>query len=108
MASLEKYFNQFRKNIVGIDQEFETPYGTHENQSMAIGLPVADCIALSSVKLRMKLGPYVGNTHTETSETGLRMTHAYHKSHQLIKQHVNAGPDDIIITAGFGMTACNQ
>jgi selenocysteine lyase/cysteine desulfurase len=33
------------------------------------------------------------------------MTKAYHKSHKLIKQHVNAGPNDVIITAGFGMTA---
>jgi selenocysteine lyase/cysteine desulfurase len=33
------------------------------------------------------------------------MTNSYRHAHQLIKQHVNAGADDIIITAGFGMTA---
>jgi selenocysteine lyase/cysteine desulfurase len=33
------------------------------------------------------------------------MTNAYHLAHQKIKQHVNASPDDVIITAGFGMTA---
>jgi len=27
-SKLERHFNHFRKNIVGIDQEFETPYGT--------------------------------------------------------------------------------
>ena len=32
------------------------------------------------------------------------MTQAYLKSHQLIKQHVNAGPNDVIITSGSGMT----
>jgi selenocysteine lyase/cysteine desulfurase len=32
------------------------------------------------------------------------MTQAYLKSHQLIKQHVNAGPNDVIITSGTGMT----
>jgi selenocysteine lyase/cysteine desulfurase len=32
------------------------------------------------------------------------MTRAYHQAHNIIKRHVNAGPDDIIITAGFGMT----
>ena len=32
------------------------------------------------------------------------MTHAYHQAHELIKQHCNAGKDDVIITAGSGMT----
>ena len=27
MSELEKYFEKFRKNIVGINQEFESPYG---------------------------------------------------------------------------------
>ena len=27
MTELEKYFDQFRKNIIGIDTEIETPYG---------------------------------------------------------------------------------
>ena len=57
------------------------------------------------VKLSRTIGPFVGNTHTETSETGTRMTKAYQKSHQIIKNHVNAGPNDVIITAGSGMTA---
>ncbi len=49
-------------------------------------------------------GPFVGNTHTETSETGTLMTNAYHLAHKKIKEHVNAGPGDVIITAGSGMT----
>jgi selenocysteine lyase/cysteine desulfurase len=32
------------------------------------------------------------------------MTQAYLKSHELIKKHVNAGPNDVIITSGSGMT----
>ncbi|MFA4864448.1 MAG: aminotransferase class V-fold PLP-dependent enzyme, partial [Bacteroidales bacterium] len=51
------------------------------------------------------IGPFVGNTHTETSETGTLMTKAYHLAHKKIKEHVHASPDDVIITAGFGMTA---
>jgi len=51
------------------------------------------------------MGPFIGNTHTETSETGTLMTKAYHLAHKKIKEHVNASPDDVIITAGFGMTA---
>ena len=29
-SKLEEYFNQFRDNIVGIDLEFESPYGTQK------------------------------------------------------------------------------
>jgi len=103
MSSLEKYFEKFRNGIVGIDQEFESPYGKKKiiyGDWIASGRlykPIED-------KISYEIGPFVGNTHTETSETGIRMTHAYHKSHQLIKQHVNADSNDVIITAGSGMT----
>ncbi len=104
MHSLEKYFERFRKNIVGIDQEFESPYG---KQKIVYGDWIASGRLYKPIedKISRVIGPFVGNTHTETSETGMRMTHAYHKSHELIKKHVNAGPNDIIITSGFGMTA---
>ncbi len=104
MSSLESYFSSFRSNIVGIDQHFETPYGKKKivyNDWLASGrlyLPIEE-------KLLHEIGPFVGNTHTETSETGMRMTRAYHWSHRAIKAHVNASPGDVIITAGFGMTA---
>ncbi|WP_167615441.1 aminotransferase class V-fold PLP-dependent enzyme [Maribellus sediminis] len=104
MSSLEKYFEKFRNNIVGIDQEFETPFGT---KKIVYGDWIASGRLYGPIEKRLSddIGPFVGNTHTETSETGIRMTHAYHRSHQLIKQHVNAGSNDVIITAGFGMTA---
>ncbi|MEN8118053.1 MAG: aminotransferase class V-fold PLP-dependent enzyme [Bacteroidota bacterium] len=104
MSNLEKYFEKFRNNIVGIDKEFESPYG---KQPIIYGDWIASGRLYKPIeeKITDELGPFVGNTHTETSETGIRMTHAYHKSHQIIKEHVNAGPNDAIITAGFGMTA---
>ena len=103
MGELEKYFEKFRKNIVGINQTFVSPYGEQK-------IIYADWIASGRLyapienKITNIIGPFVGNTHTETSETGTRMTQAYQKSHQLIKNHVNAGPNDIIITSGSGMT----
>ncbi len=104
MSSLEQYFERFRKNIVGIDQEFESPNGA---QKIIYGDWIASGRLYRPIedKITNTIGPFVGNTHSETSETGMRMTHAYHKSHELIKKHVNAGPDDVIITSGFGMTA---
>ncbi len=103
MSNLEKYFEKFRSNIIGINQTFQSPYGEQK-------IVYADWIASGRLyapienKITNIIGPFVGNTHTETSETGIRMTQAYHKSHQIIKNHVNAGPNDIIITSGSGMT----
>lgn len=104
MSTLEKYFEKFRENIVGINQEFESPYGT---QKIVYGDWIASGRLYKPIENKITdiIGPFVGNTHTETSETGLRMTHAYHKSHELIKKHVNAGSNDVIITAGFGLTS---
>ena len=104
MSNLENYFGNFRKNIVGIDQEFESAYG---KQKIVYGDWIASGRLYQPIeeKITNEFGPFVGNTHTETSETGLLMTHAYHRSHEIIKKHVNAGPNDLIITAGFGMTS---
>ncbi len=104
MSSLEQYFDRFRKEIIGIDACYDTPYGRkkiHYFDWVASGRlykPIEDRIA--SV-----FGPFVANTHTGTSETGTRMTLSYHHAQTLIKKHVNAGPDDVIITFGSGMTS---
>jgi selenocysteine lyase/cysteine desulfurase len=46
----------------------------------------------------------VANTHTETTVSGTAMTMAYHQARHIIKQHVNASADDVLITDGTGMT----
>lgn len=103
-ASLEAYFERFRRNIVGIDATLETPYGKKP-------LVYADWIASGRLYAPIEdqivkvIGPMVANTHSESSDTGMIMTNVYKLSHQIIKQHVHAGEDDIIITAGFGMTS---
>ncbi len=104
MSELEKYFKPFREKIVGNDATFESPYGTRR-------IIYADWIASGRLyepiekKLLNQFGPFVANTHSEATLTGTLMTRAYHRSHKLIKEHVNAGPNDVILTAGYGMTA---
>ena len=100
---LEVYFEKYRKNIVGIDQTFSTPYGekkliyTDWTASGRLYRPIED-------KLLNQFGPFVANTHTETSTTGAAMTLAYHEARNIIKRHVNASEDDVLITEGSGMT----
>ena len=102
-ASLEKFFAPFRKNVVGANQTFQTPYGKKK-------IIYADWTASGRLygpieeTLSKKFGPFVGNTHTEVTVTGTAMTHAYHEAQQIIKTHVNAGPKDVILEAGSGMT----
>ena len=55
-------------------------------------------------KILNEIGPFVANTHTETNVTGTAMTMAYHQAREVIKTHVNASQDDVLIMAGSGMT----
>ena len=104
MTTLESYFNSFRQNIIGINNSFNSPYGQKK-------IVYADWIASGRLYQPIEeiitetFGPFIGNTHSETSETGALMTHAYQQALLIIKAHVNAGPKDIIITSGSGMTA---
>jgi len=102
-SNLEQYFARFREQVIGYDTMFETPYGRKK-------LVYADWTASGRLykpieqKICEELGPYVANTHTETSTTGTLMTLAYREARKIIKRHVHAGADDIIIAEGAGMT----
>lgn len=101
--TLEAYFEAFRKQIIGNDQEFDGPYGRKK-------IYYADWTASGRLYapiekiLRDKIAPFVGNTHTETTVTGCTMTLAYHKAKEIIKKHVNAGDHDVLISGNSGMT----
>ena len=102
-TELETYFQKFRSNIIGIEQEFTSPYGKKK-------IVYTDWTASGRLyqtienKLTNKFGPFVANTHTETTVSGTAMTMAYHHARTIIKNHVNASEDDILITDGTGMT----
>ena len=104
MRPLDQNFAPFRTNTIGHDLTFRTPYGEQR-------LVYADWTASGRLyrpieaTLAERFGPYVGNTHSESSVTGSTMTIAYHEAHARIRRHVNAGPDDVVLTPGAGMTA---
>lgn len=103
VSDLENYFQKFRKNIIGNEQSFLSPYGKKEiiytdwTASGRLYRPIEE-------KITNQIGVYVANTHTETSVTGSIMTRAYKKARAIIKEHVNANNDDVLITGGTGMT----
>ena len=103
LSELEIYFQKFRNKIVGANQRFNSPYGEQE-------IIYADWTASGRLyhpieeKMLHDVGPFVANTHTETSTTGSSMTRAYHVARNHIKDHVNANADDVLIVTGSGMT----
>ena len=102
-TKLENYFEFFRKNIVGLDLKFSSPFGDKK-------IVYTDWTASGRLyktienKILNEFGPYVANTHTETTESGTAMTMAYHKAKKIIKEHVNCIDDDVLIVSGTGMT----
>jgi len=103
-TALESYFSKFRKNIIGIDETFESPFGTQKmvyvdwTASGRLYGPIEE-------KMSHQFGPFVANTHTETTVSGTVMTLAYKKARKIIKEHVNADlENDVFLPAGTGMT----
>lgn len=104
LNKLEKQFGEFRKYIIGNETYFTGPYGEKK-------ILYADWTASGKLYekiesyLRFNLGQYMANTHTETTETGTKMTKLYHVALKDIKRHVNANEKDVIIPSGPGMTS---
>lgn len=101
--NLEAYFAPFRANILGIDQDFESPCG---RQRILYADWTASGRMFGPIEKMMsgEIAPFIGNTHSECSVTGTTMTRAYREALHIIKAHVNASPDDAIICYGSGMT----
>ena len=104
MNTLEKYFEKYRQNTIGYNKEYTSPYGNKK-------IIYADWVASGRLykpiedKIANDFGPFVANTHTETSEVGTVMTNSYNYAKQIIKKHVNANDNDVLINNGFGMTS---
>ncbi len=100
----EQYFKPFREGIIGLDETFESPYGEQKiiyTDWIASGRlfgPIED-------RMRSVFGPRMANTHSESNYTGQTMTLAYEEAKRIIKHHVNASDEEVIMLEGSGMTS---
>ena len=101
--STEAYFQEIATKIIGHDYSFE---GLSGRKKMVYADWIASGRLYAPIEdlLVHQFGPLVGNTHSESSHAGEAMTLAYKMAQQIIKKHVNANDQDIIITQGSGMT----
>ncbi len=100
----EQYFSQFRQGIIGIDASIEAPDGSLKPIVYADWTASGRNYLPIEVRIQEEIMPFVANTHTEASGTGMATTHAYKSAQQLIKEHVNAASTDVILTTDSGMT----
>lgn len=104
MDALEDYFSSFRGKIIGQGQAFATPFGPQR-------ILYADWTASGrgyepiETKMREEILPFFANTHTTSTITGETMSTAYDEAKVLIKEHVHANEQDILVFCGSGMTA---
>uniref|UniRef100_UPI00406C2AE6 aminotransferase class V-fold PLP-dependent enzyme n=1 Tax=Paenibacillus sp. FSL R7-0345 TaxID=2954535 RepID=UPI00406C2AE6 len=102
-ASLAAHFTAFRERTIGIRHQITTPFGRKP-------LIYADWTASGRLyepierQIQESFGPYVSNPHTDSNSTGLTMTLAYNEARRIIRQHVHAGPRDVLLFCGNGTT----
>lgn len=102
---IETHFGRFREQIIGQDIALDCDDGQRRPVIYADWTASGRLYRPLERYMRDIVGPYVANTHTDSTLTGTAMTHAYHDAQAAIKRHVNADGNDAIIAAGAGMTA---
>lgn len=95
-------FETLRKEMIGYGCTFMTPYG---ERIMTYADFTASARGLNFMEEYLTdLQKYYANTHTEDDMTGETMTKILHKSLDIIKKHLNAEKNCIVIPSGNGAT----
>lgn len=93
-----------REGVIGKDAVIRTPMGVLPKRYFdytASGLPFGHIEDL----VRERVLPWMANTHTDASATGGYMTELYQQAHDIVKRHVHAHDDDVVIFCGSGATS---
>src|SRR5437867_655121 len=99
MNGREHLIETIRDSIIGDDQAIETPYGLRR---VTYADYTASGRSLTFIEdfIRHEVMPLYGNTHTETSGTGLQTTRFREDARRIVKQSVGASDDDAVIFCG--------
>lgn len=97
-------FSHIRQHIIGNDLRIKTPYA--EAQSVTYADWTASGRAYGPIEdaIRDHILPLMANSHTDTNATGQAMTHAYEAARHIIREHVGAREEDVLVCEGSGMT----
>lgn len=103
-SGLENYFAVYRNNIIGQQQYFESPFG-QKQIIYADWTATGRAYAPIEKYMQQEILPFVGNTHTATTITGTSMSAAYETAKRIVKAHVNASEEEVLLFCGSGMTS---
>lgn len=102
--NMEQHFLKFRSGIAGVDVDIPTTDGNHAKLVYADWaasgrnyLPIED-------RIQKEIMPLMTNTEAEVNHARVAMTYAYHSARKVIKEHINASSEDVLITASSGAT----
>lgn len=104
MGTLEDEFAVFRDQVIGREQTFLSPYG---EQKILYADWTASGRAYGPIEtyLQQHILPFFANTHTSSTHTGKVISQAYEEAKTVIKTHVHADNNDVLVFCGSGMTA---
>ncbi|XP_047318553.1 probable cysteine desulfurase [Impatiens glandulifera] len=93
-----------RSQIIGSDEEFESPFGT---RLLTYADHTASGRSLSYTEnyIANNVLPFYGNSHTSDSYVGQRTTKTVHEATQYVKRCLGGTDNDALIFCGSGTTA---
>ncbi len=101
---MEGYFKKYRTGIIGIKASFPTIEGKNKGLLYADWAATGRNYAPIELQLQENIMPLIANIEGEASITRWATSYAYRSARAIIKQHVNASPEDVIVTACAGST----